>query len=66
MQSSDANRYRMLADEARRCAADMRDDGSKQMMFRIAGEYDDLARRADWLGSRDSGRPQRPSTPRPI
>ena len=63
MQSSDANRYRMLADEARRCAADMRDDECKQMMSRVAREYDDLARRAEWLVSRDSGQPQQASTP---
>jgi hypothetical protein len=41
----------MLADEARRCAADMRDDECKQMMLRVAREYDDLARRAEWLMS---------------
>jgi hypothetical protein len=52
MESSDAKRYRMLADEARRCATDMRDDDCKQMMFRIAREYEDLAMRADWLMSR--------------
>ena len=63
MHTSDANRYRMLADEARRCAADMRDDDCKQMMFRIAMEYEDLAKRADWLVNRDSGRPQQASYP---
>jgi hypothetical protein len=63
MESSDANRYRMLADEARRCAADMRDDDCKQMMVRIALEYEDLANRADWLTSRDSGRPQQAPYP---
>ena len=49
MQSSDANRYRMLAEEARRGAADMRDDDAKQMMLRIAREYEELAIRAEWL-----------------
>ena len=51
MHSGDANRYRMLADEARRCAADMRDDESKRMMRRIAREYEELAMRAEWLVS---------------
>ena len=49
MQSSDATRYRKLAEEARRGAADMRDDDAKQMMLRIAREYEDLAIRAEWL-----------------
>ena len=42
----------MLADEARRCAAEMRDPDAKQMMLRIAGEYDGLAHRAEWLMTR--------------
>ena len=52
MQSSAANRYRTLADAARRAAADMRDDDCRQVMLRVAREYDDLAMRADWLMSR--------------
>ncbi len=52
MQSSDANRYRMLADEARRCAAGMRDHDSQRMMLRIAREYEELMTRAEWLVSR--------------
>jgi hypothetical protein len=53
MQSRGANRYRMLADEARRCAADMRDYDSKRMMLRIAREYEQLTTRAEWLVSRN-------------
>jgi hypothetical protein len=49
MQSSDANRYRMLADEARRCAAEMRAHDSKRMMLRIAREYEELTTRAEEL-----------------
>lgn len=30
----------------------MRDDDCKQMMFRIEREYEELARRAEWLVSR--------------
>jgi hypothetical protein len=52
MQSSDANRYRTLADEARRYAEDMQDEHSKQMMLRIAREYEELTTRAEWLMSR--------------
>jgi hypothetical protein len=52
MQSSDANRYRMLADEARRCAGDMRAHDSKRMMLRIAREYEELTTRAERLVSR--------------
>jgi hypothetical protein len=65
MQSSEVDRYRMLADEARRYAADMRDDYCKQTMLRIAREYEDLTGRAEWLMSRDGGRPQPVSTPHP-
>ena len=42
MQSSDANRYRMVADEARRCVANMRDDDCKRMMPKITREYEEL------------------------
>ena len=66
MQSSDAKRYRTLAEEARRHAADMRDDDCKQMMFRIAREYEELARRAEWLVSRKVDGRSESSTPRPI
>jgi hypothetical protein len=52
MQSSDANRYKRLADEARRCAEDMQDHDAKQMMLRIAREYEELTTRAEWLVSR--------------
>jgi hypothetical protein len=38
MQSSDAKRYRVLADEARRQTADMRDEDCKRMMLRIERE----------------------------
>ena len=68
MQSSDANRYRTLADEARRYAEDMQDEHSKQMMLRIEREYEELARRADWLMSRKvvDGRSERLPHVRPI
>ena len=52
MQSSDAIRYRTLADVARRSAAEIQDKDCIQIMLRIALEYEDLAMRADWLMSR--------------
>jgi hypothetical protein len=49
MASSEGDRYRIRAEDARRCAGDMADNQARQMMLRIAREYDELARRAEWL-----------------
>ena len=44
---SDPQHWRDRAAEVRELAADMPDDVSKQMMLRIAEDYDRLALRAD-------------------
>jgi hypothetical protein len=44
MQTVEASeRCRMRAEEARRCADDIRDTEAKQLMLRIAREYEELA-----------------------
>lgn len=42
MQSSEAERYFKRAEEARRNAEAMAEEASKQMMLRIAREYEDF------------------------
>ena len=43
MHSSEAERYFKRAEEARRNAEGMAEEASKQMMLRIAREYEDFA-----------------------
>jgi hypothetical protein len=44
---SDPKHWRLRAAEARAVAAQISDPDSKRMMLRIAGDYDELARRAE-------------------
>jgi hypothetical protein len=45
---NDPKHWRDRADEIRALAEDMRDELSKQMMFRIADDYEQLAKRAEF------------------
>jgi hypothetical protein len=44
---NDPKHWRARAGEARRLAAEMQDEASKQMMLGIAADYDGLAERAE-------------------
>ena len=44
---SDSKHWRVRAEEARRLAAEMQDDVSKQMMLSVAADYDGLAEWAE-------------------
>ena len=44
---NDPKHWRARAEEARTVADDMTDEKSKQMMLRIAADYEELARRAE-------------------
>ena len=44
---NDPKHWRVRAEEARRLAAEMQDEVSKQMMLGVAADYDGLAERAE-------------------
>ena len=50
---SDSKHWRDRAEEMRRLASDMENHGVKQMMLRIAAEYDELA---VWIAKSPSSR----------